>query len=460
MDKIKMLQERREKVIACSKEIRKVIFDLVDSDSFVELSGYSFSKNDFYGEGAEGEGIITGFATIEGYPLYVVAQNFNVLSGGVSNANCEKILKCLSLAEKNSTPIVYILNSLGVQIGEGVTVLEGLAKVLAKSARLRGIVPQFTIINGEVYGQSALFTANADFNFFMKNAVVAANSPLVISAKSGKNLSKEEIGSADALTKTNLVSFVANSLTEVRLNIFKILNVLPDYNSLVVENGIDLNKPFTKLNKDVSSKNLIDAVFDKDDFVEIGKNAPEVKCVLGRVGGISVAAIIFDGEKVVELNPQILAKINSFVEFAGYYNLPLVTFVNATGIEANTCVNNSLVLKQISKYMENFELLENAKISVIYKKAIGLGYTLFGAKSMGFDYSIAFANANIALFDDIQGAEIEFSANSVNREKLAQKYADENSDPINAAKNGFIDDIIEPQFVKQYLVASLQMLLK
>ena len=130
------------------------------------------------------------------------------------------------------------------------------------------------------------------------------------------------------------------------------------------------------------------------------------------------------------------------------------------GIEANTCVNNSLVLKQISKYMENFELLENAKISVVYKKAIGLGYTLFGAKSMGFDYSIAFANANIALFDDIQGAEIEFSANSVNREKLAQKYADENSDPINAAKNGFIDDIIEPQFVKQYLVASLQMLLK
>ena len=223
-----MLQERREKVIACSKEIRKVIFDLVDSDSFVELSGYSFSKNDFYGEGAEGEGVITGFATFEGYPLYVVAQNFNVLSGGVSNANCEKILKCLSLAEKNSTPIVFILNSLGVQIGEGVTVLEGLAKVLAKSARLRGIVPQFTIINGEVYGQSALFTANAEFNFFMKNAAVAANSPLVISAKSGKNLSKEEIGSADALTKTNLVSFVANSLTEVRLNIFKILNVIPD----------------------------------------------------------------------------------------------------------------------------------------------------------------------------------------------------------------------------------------
>ena len=108
---------------------------------------------------------------------------------------------------------------------------------------------------------AAMLAATADFTFFIdKKSVLSINSPFVLSAKAGKNVSKEEIGSADALTKTNLVSFVANSLTEVRLNIFKILNVLPDYNSLVVENGIDLNKPFTKLNKDVSSKNLIHTI--------------------------------------------------------------------------------------------------------------------------------------------------------------------------------------------------------
>lgn len=460
MDKIKLLQERRAKVLSASKEIRKTISELVDSDSFVELSGYSFSKNDFYEDGAEGEGVVTGFASIEGYPVYIAAQNFNVLSGGVSKANCDKILKCLALAEKNSTPVVYILNSYGVQIGEGVTVLEGLASVLSKSARLRGIVPQFSIINGEVYGQSALFAANSDFNFFMKNGVLAANSPLVISAKSGKNLAKEDVGGAHALTNTNLVSFVEDNMTEVRVKIFKILNALPDYNSLIVENGADLNKPYSKLNKNVTASNLIAAVFDKDDYVEIGKNASEVKCVLGRVGGISVAAVVFNGDNGVELNPQVLAKINWFVEFAAYYNLPFVTFVDALSVQANTCVNNSLVLKQISKYMENFELLENAKISVIYKKAIGLGYTLFGAKSMGFDYSLAFANAKIALFDSVEGAEIEFSATNANRDKLAKKYADENSDPVNAAKNGYVDDIIEPQYVKQYLVAALQMLLK
>ena len=155
-----------------------------------------------------------------------------------------------------------------------------------------------------------------------------------------------------------------------------------------------------------------------------------------------------------------MAKINWFLEFAAYYSLPFISLADTLSVAANTCVNNSLVLKQISKFMENFELLENAKISVVYKKAVGMGYTLFAAKSMGYDYTLAFANAKIALFDSVAGAEIELAADGRTREKLAEKYADENSDPVNAAKDGYIDDIIEPQFVKQYLIAALQMLLK
>ena len=105
------------------------------------------------------------------------------------------------------------------------------------------------------------------------------------------------------------------------------------------------------------------------------------------------------------------------------------------------------------------DCMDTAKISIVYGKAIGLGYTVFAAKSMGYDYCYAFANSKIALFDSLQGAEIEFG-NCENKEKLAAKYADENSDPINAAKGGYIDNIIQPSFVKQYLIASLQMLVK
>ena len=206
MDKIQLLQERKAKIAAAGKEIRDRITALIDEDSFVELSAFSFSKNDFYGENAEGEGVITGFATISGYPFYIVAQNYKVFDGGVSKASCEKIVKCLDTAEKNETPVLYILNTHGVQVGEGVTVLEGLGKLLMRSTQLKGIVPQYVVVDGDVYGSAAVLAATADFTFFVdKKSVLALNSPFVLSAKAGKNLSKEEVGGAKALDKSGAI---------------------------------------------------------------------------------------------------------------------------------------------------------------------------------------------------------------------------------------------------------------
>lgn len=462
MDKINLLKSRRAEILAAGESVRKSIAELIDENSFVELAGFSYSRNDFYGAELAGEGVVCGFATIDGYPVYVAAQNFNVMRGGISQANCAKILRCLELAKKNSTPIIYILNSQGVQVGEGVSVLDGLASVLSASARLHGVVPQFSVINGEVYGQSALFAANSDFTYFLKDAVLAADSPLVISAKSGKNISNEKVGGTDALNQTNLVSFAVDGVSEVRCSISKILSILPDFGGAVVENGADLNKAVLNLNEKCDGDDLIAAVFDCGDYVEFGKNcASETRCVLGRIGGISAAALVFDSENGVNLDEVNVSKITSLIEFAAYYNLPFVSFVNTLGVRSDLTTNNSLVLKNISKLMETFELLDNAKISVVYKKAVGLGYTLFAAKSMGFDYTYAFANAQIALFDGTVGAEVEFSVDGgANKAELARRYADEKSDPIHAAKNGAIDNVIEPQFVKQYLIASLQMLLK
>ena len=136
----------------------------------------------------------------------MAAQNFDVLSGGVSKENCAKLLRCLELAEKNSTPVVYILNSLGVQIGEGVTVLEGLAQLLSKAAKLHGVVPQFAVINGEVYGQTALLAGVRRLHFLHERRRARGRQSLVLSAKSGKNLAKEAVGGSKALDKTNLVS--------------------------------------------------------------------------------------------------------------------------------------------------------------------------------------------------------------------------------------------------------------
>lgn len=455
MNKIQLLQERKAKLAEAGKEIRDRISSLIDEESFVELSAFSFSKNDFYGENAEGEGVITGFATINGYPFYIVAQNFKVLSGGISKANCDKIAKCLDMAEKNSTPVIYLLNTVGVQVGEGVTVLEGLAKLLMRSTQLKGVVPQYVIVDGEVYGSVAMLAAVADFTFFLEDkSVLAINSPFVLSAKAGKSLTKQEVGGAKALARTGVPSFVVEDVSDVKTVIGEISELI---DMPLID--ADLNESLPILNEVVNVDTIM-SVFENP--IEVGAECEsDVKTILGRIGGLSVAAVVFDGgEEGVLLDAGKLAKIKAFAEFACYYALPFVTFTNVKGICPCMCVNNSRVMKEVAEYLDILDTIDTPKVSVIYKQAIGLGYSLFAAKSVGFDYTCAFANAKVALFDSAQGAQIELASEGADKNALAEKYADENSDPINAAKDGYIDAIIEPQFVRQYLIASLQMLVK
>ncbi len=453
MDKILLLQERRAKIAEKGKEIRTHIQEIADEESFVELSAYSFSKNEFFNEDVAGEGVVTGFVTVSGYPLYVVAQNFNALSGGVSKANCDKVAKCLDAAEKNGVPVLYLLNTRGVQIGEGVTVLEGLGKLLLRSTQLKGVVPQYVVVDGEVYGSAAMLAAIADFTFFLdKKSVLAINSPFVLSAKAGKNLPKEEVGSASALTNTGMPSFIVKDMTEVREKIIAVQELIE-----MPMIDAELNASIPSLNQLVTAEALT-GIFEEP--IEVCATfEPDVKTLLARVGGISVAAVVFDGgEEGVELTEAKLAKIRNFAEFACCYGLPFVTFTDVKGICPRMEVNNSRVMKEAAEYLDMLDTIDTAKISVVYKRAIGLGYSLFAAKSVGFDYSIAFANAKISLFEDERGAKIQFVQDGVDSAAIAERYADENSDPIHAAKDGYIDDIIEPQFVKQYLIATLQML--
>lgn len=453
MDKIQLLNSRKEKLKNLGKEVRTDINALIDGDSFVELSAFSFSKAEAYGEEAAGEGVVTGYATIEGYPYYIVAQNFSVKGGGISKANCDKILKCLSLAEKNSVPVIYLLNTVGVQVEDGVSVLEGLAALLMRVTQLKGVVSQYAVVNGDVFGSAALIASACDFAFFTSKSVLAVNSPVVLSAKEGKNLPKEKVGGAEALKGAQVVSFEVNNLSEAKEKIAAVTEILSERESDVSDEA--LNESVPALNSAPTAENIIASI---EGAVEIGSSySEEVKTVLGRVGGISVAAVVFDGgEDGVELTAENVKKLKSFADFASCNSLPFVVFVNTKGVKCDMATNSSTVMKEIAEYLYLLDSMDSPKISVVYGKAVGLGYSLFAAKSVGFDYTCAFATAKIALFDSVQGAEIELGGSG---KENVEKYSSENSDPVNAAKDGYIDDVIEPQFVKQYLTASLEMLL-
>lgn len=460
MDKIELLKSRRAALLDCGRDIREKIASLTDDKSFVELDAYSFSHNDFYGEDAQGEGVITGYATVDGVPVYVVAQNVKVLSGGVSRANCLKIKKCLDKAYETEYPVVYLFDSLGVQVGEGVNVLEGIADVIASSCDLKGLVPQFSVVLGKLYGSFAVLAAGADYNFMLEGSRAAYASPLVISAADGKNLSDEAVAGVKASAKNSLTTFAVKDLAEVKATIADILSVLPEYSGSVVDTDDDFNRVTESLNETVCPGCLVKSVFDDKKMIELNKEfCPEVATGIGRVGGMSVAAVLFGGgENGVELTNEVIDKISDFAAYANRNGLPLLTFVNTLGIKADLETSNSTILKKIYGLSE---ILNGAKrLSVVYGKAVGLGYTLFASKSLGVGYAYAFANAKIGLFN---GAATSVAFGEVREDKLSEleeRYSEENADPINAAKNGYIDNIIEPQFVRSYVISALQTIVR
>ncbi|MBO4262558.1 MAG: hypothetical protein J5903_02095 [Clostridia bacterium] len=460
MNKIELLKTRREKLLGAGDEIRKKISELVDENSFVELDAYSFSANDFYDEGAEGEGVVTGYATLCDTPVYVVAQNAKVFNGGISYGNCRKIKNCLDKAYQTGYPVIYLFDSLGVRVGEGVNALEGMADVISAAHELKGSAPQFSVVLGKLYGTFALLAANADFNFTLKDSLLCYASPFVLSAASGKNLKAEEVAGQSAYAKNGLSTVAVEDLGEVKEKISEILGILPAYSGAIDDTSDDLNRTAENLNEKVCPKCVINAVFDDGKFIEMnGTFCADVKTGIGRIGGISAAALIFGGdENGVALDAENVIKIKKFAEFAAENSLPLVTFVNTVGIKQDLSVGNSPVLHEICSLVGALKACD--RLSVVYGKAIGLGYTLFAAKSSGVEYSYAFATAKIGLFDGKVSA-VQFGEISEDKlDALAERYSDENADPVNAAKNGFIDNIIEPQFVRAYVVSALQMIVR
>lgn len=457
MYKIDLLNSRKSKLFKSTLDVRKTISEIIDTDSFVELNAFSFSKNEFLDEELNGLGVITGYATINDNPVYIVAQNYKLLNGGLSKSNCEKIKNCLIKAGRSKTPVVYLLNSQGVQMGEGVDVLESIATLLSLSNELKEDCIQIAVAVGDTFGSTSLIYANADFSFVVDNACVSYASPNVISATASKPILKDEIGGNKSKNGSN--TFSVKFLSEVREKISKIFSILPDYSGILSDEE-DLNESALSLNTNFDTSFLINAVFDKDNFIEMYKGYVEdVKVGIGRVGGISVGAIVFDSkDDGVDLNLEIVLKIKNFANFVSENNMPMLTFVNTNGFKKDV---NTLSTPILVEFMNMLNALSNnTRISVVFGKAIGLGYSAFASKQFGNEYTYAFAGSKISLLDGVEGISATFGV--IEKSKILElqdKYV-ESQDSFNSAKLGCIDNIIEPQFVRQYVISALQTLIR
>lgn len=456
MNNLELLKARKAELANKTADVKKKISEVIDDGSFVEFNAYSFAKNEFYGEEVDGLGVVTGYATIDGYPVYIVAQNSKVLNGGLSKANCDKIKECLVKAADSETPVVYLLESQGVQMGEGVAVLESIAGVLRLSNDLKDSVPQFAIAMGDVLGSSAILANNADYTYIVGNACVSYASPAVIAATK-EGATKETVGGAKA--KNGVKTFAVKTLDEVKDGIVKVLNTLPQFSGLVVDSADDMNRTEPKLNAKADAKSLISATFDAGSFITLNEGfADEVVTGIGRVGGIASAAIAMDGgENGIDLTLNNVLKIKNFATYVSDNGLPVVLFVNANGLKADAVTSDTPVMSEVMNMLYN--LSASKRVTVVYGKAIGLGYTAFASKAFGSDYTYAFAGSKISLLDGDAGIAATFG--TVDSEKIAElsaKYV-ESQDSFNAAKLGCVDNVIEPEFVRQYVISALQMIL-
>lgn len=454
MNNVDLLKSRKAELLSKTADVKKLIFEVVDDASFVELNAFNTYGNEFSNQD-DYVSVVTGFATVDGYPVYVVAQNPKINNGGLTSAGCAKIASCLNKALNADTPVIYLLSSQGVQVGEGVKILDGIANVLSLSNELKAVAPQFVIALGDVYGSTALLADNADFTFVVNNACVSYASPSVISAT-------KDGGSKDAVAKAKngLKTFDCKDLSEVKDKILSILSVLPKFSGIEVDCSDDMNRTAPSLNFDSNVDSLINATFDKYSFVEMNKGfCDEVVTGIGRVGGISTAGIIFGGGEVgVDIGLLNVLKIKNFTNFVYDNQLPLVIFVNTNGIKLDATTQETPVITEVMNML--YALSSVKRITVVYGKAIGFGYTAFASKNFGSEYTYAFAGSKISLLDGFAGVSATFG--TVDPEKvgeLNEKY-EEIQDSFNSAKIGAIDNVIEPEFVRQYVISALQMIIR
>lgn len=474
-----------------TSEVKAFLESIVDDESFVEtdvfLSGRSFDS----AEEALGEGVVTGYATMGGNPVHIFAQNSQVLKGSLSDAHANKICKCMQRAVKAGTPLISVIDCSGARVGEGASVMEGYAKLIAGGFDLADEVPHICIVKGVAVGMMATFVAGADFVFMSKDAIMSVNSPmyLVSDAKSFPVDYQKQLGYKAYEGVSDMAQFVYNDAKDLAKQLQNLTSTLLSDEG---EPADDPNRVSPKLEGKISAKDRTALVMDKNSVIEYCPTyAKEVVCSLAKLNGLSVGVIATEGEYISKKG---LEKATSFVEKLEAYNIPLVTFVDSLGVNPTYQEELDGFAKKTNALMKAIALSAIPKIGVAVGNAVGYAYSALMSKSIGFDYTLATSNAVVApvgmevskviaadqikeLKKTVKEASAKTDADALSLEKAIsyfekvmanieikgktaeQAYAEMQSDPMIAAKDGYIDNVIEATNLRPYLASALLMLL-
>ncbi|HEV3043263.1 MAG TPA: acyl-CoA carboxylase subunit beta [Roseiarcus sp.] len=423
-----------------------------------------------------GDGVVTGWGTVNGRTVFVFAKDFTVFGGSLSETHAQKITKIQDMALKNRAPIIGLFDAGGARIQEGVAALGGYGEVFQRNVLASGVIPQISLIMGPCAGGDVYSPAMTDFIFMVRDtSYMFVTGPDVVKTVTNETVSAEELGGASVhTTRSSIADRAYDNDVEALLQMRRLIDFLPASNTDPapewesfddpdrIDQSLDTLIPENP-NRPYDIKELIAKVADEGDFFETQEaHARNIVTGLARVEGRSVG--------IVANQPMVLAgvldadasrKAARFVRFCDCFNIPLITFVDVPGFLPGTAQEYGGLIKHGAKLLFAYAEATVPKVTVITRKAFGGAYDVMASKHLRGDINLAWPTAQIAVMGAKGAVEIIFRADVDDPEKIAKRtaeYEERFLSPFVAAERGYIDEVIVPHATRRRLSRALAML--
>lgn len=456
---------------------------LLDEDSFEEIGRFVMHRCKDFGLDKEyylGDGVVTGYGTIDGREVYVFSQDFTIFGGSLSETHAEKICKIMDLAMKNGIPVIGLNDSGGARIQEGVVSLAGYADIFYRNTLASGVIPQLSAIMGPCAGGAVYSPAITDFIMMVEDtSYMFVTGPNVVKTVTHEQVSSEELGGANThSSKSGVSHFACANEVECIKSLKQLLSYIPQnceetapvypYQAKDDELRPALNEVIPEdANKPYDIREVITLVADEQSFMEVHKDyATNIIVGFARLAGRSIG--------IVANQPAYLAgcldidsskKAARFVRFCDAFNVPLLVLEDVPGFLPGTDQEWNAIITNGAKLLYAFSEATVPRITVITRKAYGGAYDVMNSKHIGADMNYAWTSAEIAVMGAKGASEIIFRKEiaaaekpEVMLKKREDEYNEKFANPYRAAHRGYIDEVIKPEETRKKLIRAFKML--
>src|SRR5690554_3679540 len=461
---------------------RERVMYLLDEGSFEEIGAlvthrtkdFGMEKQKFYGDG-----VVTGYGTIDGKLVYIFAQDFTVFGGSLSETHAEKICKIMDLALKVGAPLIGLNDSGGARIQEGVRSLGGYADIFYRNVQASGVIPQISAIMGPCAGGAVYSPAMTDFTLMVQDtSYMFVTGPNVVKTVTNENVTSEELGGASThSTKSGVAHITSSNDVECLENIKKLMSYIPQNNTetpslLPYDFEDEFREELSDIipdnaNKPYDMHSVINGIIDTDSFFEIHKDyADNIIVGFARLGGRSIGIVTNQPMSLAGvLDVDSSNKGARFTSFCDCINIPLLVLVDVPGFLPGTDQEWNGIILNGAKLLYALSEATVPRVTVITRKAYGGAYDVMNSKHIGADMNYAWPTAEIAVMGAKGASEIIFRKEIAAAEdpalKLSEKeaeYAEKFANPFKAAQRGFIDEVIQPRETRRKLLKAFAML--